>query len=219
MRAVIFANGSLSQPWDPGALLKPDDILIAADGGAAHMLAQHLMPNAAIGDFDSLGAEEQRALEMAGVNIFRYPEKKDLTDLELAIRYAQSLGAQDILMLGALGNRWDQTLANLLLPAAAAYKDLRIHLVDENQEITLIRAGQTVDLVGRPGSTLSLIPLAGDAGGITTRGLEYALDRETLLFGSTRGISNVMLDEPVSVTLETGMLLCVTIRNSSENNL
>ena len=214
MRVVIFANGSLSRSWDLGSLLKPDDILIAADGGAAHMLELHLLPNVAIGDFDSLGAEQQKALETAGVRLFRYPVKKDLTDLELAIQYAQSLGVEDILIVGALGNRWDQTLANLLLPAAAAYTNLSIRLVDGEQEISLIRAGQTLDLAGHPGSTLSLIPLAGDACGITTQGLEYPLDRETLSFGSTRGISNVLQNAHASVTLETGMLLCVLIRDS-----
>ena len=213
MRVVIFANGSLSRSWDPGSLLEPDDILIAADGGAAHMLELHLLPDAAIGDFDSLGAEQQNALETAGVKLFRYPVKKDLTDLELAIQYAQSLGAQDILIVGALGNRWDQTLANLLLPASAAYTNLSIRLVDGEQEISLIRAGQTLDLAGNPGSTLSLIPLAGDACGITTQGLEYPLKRETLPFGSTRGISNVLQNAHASVTLETGMLLCVLIRD------
>jgi thiamine pyrophosphokinase len=137
--------------------------------------------------------------------------KKDLTDLELALQYAQSLGAEDILMLGALGNRWDQTLANLLLPAAAAYTNLRIRLLDGNQEMTLVRAGQTLELAGHPGEILSLIPLAGDAGEITTHGLEYPLNRETLPFGSTRGVSNVLQGDFASVRLETGMLLCILI--------
>ncbi len=211
IRAVIFANGSISKPWDLVSLLKPDDILIAADGGAAYLHALNLLPNVAIGDFDSLGVEEQKVLELAGVKFYRYPVKKDLTDLELSIQYAQSLGVTDILILGALGNRWDQTLANLLLPAAAAYTSLCIRLVDGDQEISLIQAGQTLELAGQPGSTFSLIPLAGDACGITTRGLEYPLERETLPFGSTRGISNVLQGEHASVTLETGTLLCILI--------
>jgi thiamine pyrophosphokinase len=211
MRAVIFANGDLSQHWSFESLLKPDDILIAADGGAAHLQAHHLLPESAIGDFDSLSMEQLKALEVAGVQIFRYPARKDLTDLELALQYAQSLGAEDILLLGALGKRWDQTLANLLLPAAAAYSQLNIQLIDGNQEMTLIRADQTLELTGRPGDTLSLIPLSGDAKGITTQGLEYSLSGETLPFGSTRGVSNVFLSEYASITLDTGMLLCVLI--------
>jgi thiamine pyrophosphokinase len=211
MRAVIFANGNLSQPSSVRSLLEPDDLLIAADGGAVHMQALNLLPKVAIGDFDSLDAERLIALENAGVKIFRFPKEKDLTDLELALQYAQSQGIRDVLILGALGNRWDQTLANLLLPAAAAYADLFVRLVDENQEMTLIRAGQTLQLDGQAGDTFSLIPLAGDATGINTQGLEYPLKRESLSFGKTRGVSNMLLGNSASVSLENGMLLCVLI--------
>lgn len=211
MRAVIFANGKLSHKLSVSSLLKPDDLLIAADGGAAHMQGLNLLPKAAIGDFDLLDADSLNALENAGVEIFRFPIKKDLTDLELALQYAQSQGIRDVLILGALGNRWDQTMANLLLPAAAAYVDLNIRLVDESQEMTLVRTGQTLQLDGQAGDTLSLIPLAGDASGITTQGLEYPLERETLSFGNTRGISNVLLGDSASVSVEKGILLCVLI--------
>ena len=211
MRAVIFANGDFGQPGIVESLLKPEDVLIAADGGAAHMQALHLLPEAAVGDFDSISEEQLKALQNKGVNIVRYPVKKDFTDLELALQYAQTVGVDDVLLLGALGNRWDQSLANLLLPAAAAYKSLRIRLVDGNQEITLIQAGQTLQLNGQSGDTLSLIPLVGDATGITTQGLEYPLTGETLTFGSTRGVSNVLLADCVSITLDTGTLLCVLI--------
>ncbi len=213
MRAVIFANGDLRHTRDVLPPIHADDLLIAADGGALHMQALNLRPDAAVGDFDSFSAENLEALEAAGVKIFRYPAKKDQTDLELAVQHARDHGASEILVLGALGARWDQTLANLLLPASSAYSDLQIRLVDQEQEITLIRAGQTVNVTGRVGETVSLIPLAGDAGGITTTGLEYPLDKETLRFGSTRGISNVLLDESASVKLETGLLLCVLIHS------
>lgn len=212
MRAVIFANGELRQPEGVKSLLKPGDLLIAADAGAAYMQELDLRPDTAVGDFDSLGEEQLKRLETRGVKIVRYPVRKDFTDLELALQYAQSAGAEEVLLLGALGNRWDQTLANLLLPGAAAFTTMRIHLVDGNQEITLIQARQTLELTGQPGDTLSLIPLAGDAAGITTQGLEYPLHNETLKFGSTRGVSNVLLTDCVSIALETGKLLCVLIR-------
>lgn len=211
MRAVIFANGVLKQPERVKSMLKPGDLLIAADGGAATMQELGLLPKTAVGDFDSLGEEQLTRLERLGVQIARYPVRKDFTDLELALQYAQTAGAEEILLLGALGNRWDQTLANLLLPGAASLSSMRIHLVDGNQEITLIQAGRTLQLTGQAGDTLSLIPLAGDATGITTQGLEYPLNNETLKFGSTRGVSNVVLTGLVSIDLATGKLLCVLI--------
>ena len=85
-------------------------------------------------------------------------------------------------------------------------------LIDGSQEIRLARSGQTLELVGQPGDTISLIPLGGDVNGITTRGLEYPLLGEALRFGSTRGISNVLLEANASIYINEGVLLCVLIR-------
>ena len=110
--------------------------------------------------------------------------------------------------------RWDQTLANVSL--AAAFPELNIRLADGNQEITYIRAGETTNISGRPGDTLSLIPVGGEARGITTAKLEYPLDGESLPPGSTRGISNVLLAETAQISLQSGLLLCVIIHQGSD---
>jgi len=58
---------------------------------------------------------------------------------------------------------------------------------------------------------VSLIPLAGKAHGITTEHLEYPLRRDELVFGSTRGISNVLLEETGTISINSGLLLCIVI--------
>lgn len=214
MRAVIFANGDLRQPEQvPGSLL-PGDLLIAADGGARHCAELGLLPHYAIGDFDSLTQAEVDNLSAQGVNIIRFPERKDFTDLELALHHAQELGCNPLLVYGALGQRWDQTLANLLLLASPRLKSTTIRLIDGNQEITLLQPGQPTTLAGQPGDTLSLIPLAGDAHGITTQGLEYPLHQETLHFGATRGVSNVLTGPEACIRFEQGLLLCTLIHHA-----
>jgi thiamine pyrophosphokinase len=207
LRAIIFANGGFTAPPE----LLPSDLIIAADGGGRHCLALGLTPHLVVGDFDSLDADQLALLRQAGAELIRYSTHKDYTDLELALQHARQRGAEQVLVLAALGGRWDQTLANVLLPAANQFADLPIHLLDGNQEISLIHAGQTHLLQGSPGDTLSLIPLMGDALGVTTYGLEYPLQGETLSFGSTRGVSNVLLGEQARVSLEAGLLLCVVI--------
>lgn len=213
-RAVIFANGVLSDPASARAALAGGDVVIAADGGARHCRELGIKPDYLIGDFDSLEPSELEQFEAEGVNILRHPARKDYTDLELAIRHAHSLGANEILVLGALGRRWDQTLANLLLPAAGEYAGLQMRLLDAAQEVLLARSGSQLTLHGQPGDTVSLIPLGGDAHGITTHGLEYPLQQETLYFGTTRGVSNALLSETAMVQLEQGMLLCVVIHHT-----
>ncbi len=217
MRAIIFANGILSDPAQAHLVLRPGDLVIAANGGAKHLQKMGLLPDVLIGDFDSLSAAEVEALHLAGTQVIRLPARKDFTDLELAIQHALSAGASQVLILGALGNRWDQTLANLLLAASAEYAGVQISLLDDLQELCLLRAGRLQPIAGQPGDTVSLIPLCGDAHGITTQDLEYPLRDETLYFGSTRGVSNVLLSETASVTVREGMVMCVVIHQASNH--
>ncbi len=207
MRAVIFANGWLGQP----PVLQPDDLILAADGGALHCLKLGIRPAAVIGDLDSLTPDHLTALKALGAEIIQYPARKDFTDLELALSYAHQRGCRQVVLAAALGERWDQTLANLLLPAALPALDIR--LVDGAQEIFLIYASQPADLAGQPGDTVSLIPIAGDAQGVQTEGLEYPLHSERLLLGGTRGVSNVMEGSHARVSLDSGMLMCVIIHH------
>lgn len=211
MRAVIFANGDLYQPEQVLDTLESEDLLIAVDGGARHCTSLGLLPHYAIGDFDSLTQAEQDNLRTQGVKLVPFPARKDFTDLELALRHAHKLGCDPLLVYGALGSRWDQSLANVLLLASPDLEGITIRLIEGNQEIRLLRPGHQTNLAGQAGDTLSLIPLAGDAGGITTQGLEYPLHQETLLFGATRGVSNVLTGIEASIRFEQGLLLCTLI--------
>jgi thiamine pyrophosphokinase len=213
-RGVIFANGDLNLPTAAESLIRAGDLVIAADGGLLHCRQLGMVPDVLIGDFDSISEQDRAELEASGAEIIRHPARKDYTDLELALRYAQARGLSEILVLGALGARWDQTLANLLLPAAVELNAMDIHLLDGEQEIQLLRgapSGRELMLRGQPGEIVSLIPLGGDAQGITTRGLEYPLHNGSLSFGATRGVSNSLVESTATIRLESGLLLCVIV--------
>lgn len=209
-RAIIFANGELADPETALALIQPGDLILAADGGSLHCRALGLVPHWVIGDLDSLSAEDRTALEQAGTSFELYPIHKAETDLELALRAALHEGAREIVILGGLGGRWDQSLANLLLLAHPDFAALDVRLVDGRDTFWIVRERLTVP--GQPGDTLSLMPLAGDAEGVTLSGLEYLLHDETLRFGFTRGISNVLTAEAASITVRRGLLLAVHSR-------
>ena len=217
MRAVLFANGRMSQPALDRAQLRQDDWIIAADGGLRNCMALGLKPAVVIGDFDSVEEENLQAPQLSGALLIRHPARKDETDLELAVIHAVRQGAQEIVVLGALGERWDQTLANVLLMAGLEAQGADMRLLDGPQEIRLVRAGQTLAVEGQAGDTLSLIPLKGDARGIDTSGLEYPLERGTLRFGATRGLSNTLVGHSATVRLEKGLLACIHIRSLPTN--
>jgi thiamine pyrophosphokinase len=214
MRAIVLSNGELDQPAVLRARL--DDWrqsgeavqVVAADGGSHHAEALGLRPDVVIGDLDSLDEAARDALSADGARFETVPARKDETDLELALLYAVEQGAGEIVALGVLGGRLDMTLANILLLTHPGLDAARIEIWTGWQTAWIVRPpGDTVS--GQRGDTLSLIPLGGDAVGVTTRGLEYPLKGERLRFGPARGVSNVLAAPDARVDLGAGMLLAV----------
>lgn len=210
VNVLLFANGELNRGVMLDRLLASVDSprVICADGGALHARALGWWPHAIIGDLDSLSAEQVAAFAAAGVEIIRHPPEKDETDLELALRYCRRTGAKSIQILGALGGRFDQTLANIFLLTLPDFRHMRVEIIDGDQSIRLLQPG-SYQIDGARGDTISLIPLTNEADGIRTRDLQYPLADETLRLGPARGISNVMLTEEAAVEFAGGMLLLI----------
>ncbi|HEY1016237.1 MAG TPA: thiamine diphosphokinase, partial [Herpetosiphonaceae bacterium] len=178
-------------------------LLIAADGGARHLLAIGAAPQVLIGDLDSVAPEALAAL--AGrCEILRFPAEKNETDLELALLLAAERGATEIRVLAALGGRPDMHLANQLLLALPALAGRDVALLADGWSVRLVRS--TLALRGAPGRRVSLVPL-GDARGVRTEGLRYPLRGEPLLLGPARGVSNEFEGAEALVSLEAGALL------------
>ncbi len=210
MRAVIFANGIIKHLPEAGAVVMPDDLLIAADGGASHLKAMGILPGVLIGDLDSIHSDDLNELRTAGAEIIQHPSEKDQTDLELALRLAIDREADEIVVFGALGARWDMSIANILLLTLPEFSGVKF--IEGNQEITLLRGSDKQIFHGKKGDTLSLTALDNEVKGITLSGLEYPLKDGILRLGSTRGISNVFIENSATVFLKHGLLLCVHMR-------
>jgi len=209
MKALIIANGVLEDLALWQEELHGAELIVAADGGAGHARRLGLRPHAVVGDVDSLDPETAHWLQENGVPIFRHPAAKDETDLELALLYAAEAGAEEILILGALGGRLDHALANVHLLALDQLAGRRVWLLGADLRAFLLRAGEEGHLSGQVGDTVSLLPLTAQARGIHTAGLRWALHGATLRMGAARGVSNEMTAPQASVRLEEGLLLVV----------
>jgi thiamine pyrophosphokinase len=210
MRAVIFANGMIENPKKEAVRwVDPEGLVVAADGGTDHALDADVTPNVVIGDQDSLIPSVRQELRQRGTVFREHPPAKDETDLELALCWlAERSDVDQIVVLGGLGGRPDQTLANLLLLAMPTLEGVDVLFVDGGWTIRLIRPEQSLRLDGSPGDRLSLIPLGGAAEGVRTTGLAYPLDDETLRFGPARGVSNVVETSVITISLRRGLLWC-----------
>ncbi|TFG71246.1 MAG: thiamine diphosphokinase [Anaerolineales bacterium] len=210
MRIVIFANGVIENPEaEIARWVGKEDIVVAANGGSSHLLKCGIYPQHIIGDLDSLSPEMREDLMAHTTTFHSYPPQKDETDLELALLWAASQNSTaQIVILGAMGGRPDQALANLLLLALPELEDRDVRIAGDGWVILVIHCGETRTISGAMGDTLSLIPLGGEVRGIKTTGLSYPLRNETLTFGPARGVSNVFAASHAAISVEAGILWC-----------
>jgi thiamine pyrophosphokinase len=224
-RGVLVGHGRFSGTAAEQDLLQRADLVVAADGGALYAWQAGRRADVVVGDWDSLGAhpgdspgDDPECLR--GARIVSVPREKDETDLELALGEAVRQGCTEVVFLGALGGRLDQSLANLQLLVAAAEQRVRASIVEGRRRVWLLSAGDgpgragaaglaELEFTGQPGEYVSLLPVTAVAGGVWTEGLRYPLAGEELWLGKTRGISNEFLGERAKVRVGSGRLLVV----------
>jgi thiamine pyrophosphokinase len=206
MRAVVVAHGEVL-PSDR-AVIGAQDYVVAADGGAFALERWKLLPHLIVGDMDSLGDAGVERFARQGIPVAKFPAAKDESDLELAVAQAIAAGATEVVLLGALGgDRLDHETANLLLLADPGYDRVRIEARRGALRIRAVRGKGSFSLAGPVGAVVTLLPVNGDAEGVTTKGLRYGLRGETLRFGRARGLSNEIASLPATVSLDKGTVL------------
>lgn len=209
MRAVIITNGFIgSGSFVKNSINLKQDFIICADGGSEYAIKVGIIPNVIIGDLDSIKDETAAIFEKKDVPFIKRPHDQDKTDTELAIDYALEKGYKEILLLGGFGGRRiDHTLANVILVTSLAQKGIKIKALDEYNELHVCL--DRVEVVGKPGDYLSLIPITFEVSGVSTTGLAYKLHNGTLSFGSTLSISNYFTEDKSEIKIENGILLVI----------
>ncbi len=205
--AAIFVNGEFERSKKTLDLLSEAELIVAVDGGLDHLTKLGVTPHIIIGDLDSVDREKLSYFEDIGVGITKFPEKKDQTDLELALQFVVESGFEKIYLLGATGGRIDHFLGNLYLCSNPKFADKEIKLLSKNNELFVCKQNQQI--YGQPGDLISLIPISEQVKGIKTQGLEYPLENEDLNRWEARGISNLMVEETAKIHFQSGVLLCV----------
>ena len=209
--AVVLAGGAMPERRLVAGAAHAK-IVIAADGGVRiarnHGLPIHLV----IGDLDSISPGDLAWAKAEGAGIVSFSPDKDFTDLELALERADESAVDKIVATGVEGGRLDHELGNWSALCARRNALVEVHAANGTATILHGDGNNRLTQTGQVGDIISLLPRAGEAIGITTRGLRWPLDNTTLSSTGTHGISNEFLSTSATIELESGILMVVRPR-------
>jgi thiamine pyrophosphokinase len=183
-------------------------MLVGADRGALFLVRHGRRPSLALGDFDSVTTEEMEDIRHGSEAVQECdPIDKDWTDTELAFNWALEQQPGEIVLLGALGTRFDHSLANVHLLLRGLEQGVPCRIADKHNEVRVIANAAT--LRRSRYTHVSMLPLSPVVTGITLEGFQYPLQDATLRIGMSLGISNVLLGEEGTVRMKDGWLLVI----------
>ncbi len=195
MKAVILLNG---EPYT--GKIDAENAYVYCCDGAYKWAKGRVRIDETLGDFDSLN--ETPCPPPSKV----YPSEKDYTDGELALLRAIKAGYSEIEIYGGGGKREDHFIGNLHLLYAACKRGVKAELVTDYARIF---AGEgRIELNGLKGKTVSVAPFGGRAHIMECSGFYYPMPK-TFVYGSTRGISNVVTRERAYFTAKGKVLVFV----------
>ena len=191
MKAIILLNG---EPYR-GRIADGEAYVYCCDG-AYQWAKDRVRIDENLGDYDSLPIIPTPA-----------PKEKNETDGEIALHRAIAAGATSITIYGGGGAREDHFLGNLHLLYAAHKKGVRAEMITNYSRIVVGEGLVTIG--GAKGKTLSVLPFGGDVRVKESGGLKYPLKELDLCYGSTRGISNIALEDEAYLLAEGIVLIMV----------
>jgi thiamine pyrophosphokinase len=201
--ALIIANGEACNEEILGQLLEWSPFVVVLDGAIQKVLDRGIKIDVLLGDFDKPIDSENILSQQADIQIVHTPNQ-DKTDLEKAIEFLIEKGHKAANIVWATGKRADHTITNLT--NIVRYKSaIKIVMFDNYSKIFPIN--NSFEKWYTQGTPISLIPI-GIASGISSSGLKYNLDNESLTLGFRSGNSNeALVDGFVKISLKSGELL------------
>ncbi|NOV02917.1 thiamine diphosphokinase [Paenibacillus planticolens] len=205
-RIIIVTGGTLGD-WAL-EVIQENDILVGSDRGALYLIQHGYKPHISLGDFDSVTAEELNLIRSSSLSFIECdPVYKDLTDTEMAFNWALAEQPEQIILLGALGTRFDHSLANVHLLRKGTELGISCSIIDANNQILVMNQSTRIER-GRY-THISLLPLSLEVTGITLHGFAYPLHQAKLEIGQSLGISNILQEPEGLIEIRTGLLLVI----------
>ena len=203
---LIFIGGDPPHP-NMRQHLPVDAHVIAADSGYAHAIAMGFVPHELVGDMDSITAVDLTDARDSNILISQFSADKDLTDTEIAIASAIARHSIHITVVSGGGDRFDHVLA-MVHSLASCAGTIDTTLLIGTTRVSYVSFTKKFTIETQAGDIVSLIPIGG-AATVTTTGLQWELNSDTLQSFASRGVSNIATGESITISVTDGLLAVI----------
>ncbi len=192
LSALIIANGRYPEHPLPLSLISKAAFVVCTDGAANDFIARGGLPDAIVGDCDSISPENRKRFAA----IIHPNSDQETNDLTKSVHYCVARGREEIVIVGGTGKREDHTLGNISL--LAEYRQIaRVVMVTNWGLFTPIAENTTFHSF--QGEQVSLFAI--DRVALTTHGLKYPLQQRVLTNWWEGSLNESLGDR---FTIETG---------------
>ena len=165
--AVIIAGGEYPTATLPLEIIKNTPYIVCCDGAADSFIATGAVPDAIVGDSDSISAVN-RAKYAHLLHIISEQESNDQTK---AVRFCAEQGKRRIAIVGATGKREDHTIGNISLLIEYARAGMEVYSFTDYG--TFIPCNGTTTLPSRKGQQVSIFSITAKE--MSAEGLLYPI--------------------------------------------
>ncbi len=178
-----------------------DDFVIAADYGWEHCKNNGIIPDLAVGDFDSSSIP-------GDIKTIVLPKEKDDTDTFFIARYIIENKFTDVLFLALSGGkRFEHTMANIQTMNFLSKNNVNVTLIDKYSKMLVVNNGK-VALKKEENTYFSVVAL-GALKGVSIKGAKYEVVDATITDDYPIGISNEFKEDTVFIKISEGSALII----------
>jgi len=207
MKTIIITGGNINKEFLENILRENEyNEIIAADKGLEILNKMDVKPDFIIGDFDSVNKEILEKYKNIPITYLK-PEK-DFTDTHMALKLAIEQGAKKVTIAGAIGTRYDHSIANIHILKETLENNIEAEIINENNKIKLINIDTKINKDNKF-KYISLIPLTTSVKGVTLEGFKYGLENATLKIGESIGVSNEQIEKEATIKIKEGILILI----------
>lgn len=210
---MIVSGGVIEDAIGKELLAEEINCIIGVDSGIEYLKAHDIKPDYIVGDFDSANQETVDFFKKEKVSVKEFSPEKDASDTEIAIRFALTLGAKQIKILGATGRRIDHLWANIQSLMIPLKKGVTAQIVDAHNCITLHEDNFTLARDAVYGPYFSVFSLSGTIYGLTIEGAKYPLTNHELTPFDSLSVSNEFVADEVRVSFNNGIIILMETKD------